>query len=541
MMGVAVGSVMYGSAISPDGRTIVYVDSTDGGTQLFAKRRDQLEATPIAGTEDGLGPFFSPDGSWIGFIVRGEIRKVPVGGGGALTVAGRAEMTTPSATWLEDGTIYYVSDGFELSRVNANGGESDLVVTAGASFPRGVVQVQALPPSLGVLLSGCTSGCGRSDVWVYDARSDTTRLLVENAWGGWYTPTGHLLYTAIDGDAFAYEFDLDALEVQGGAVPVLAGVAAAGLSFSDAGILLYQRGGSINEKELVWVERNGGATPIASDWIGVFGGPALSPDGTRLAVSISPAIEEQIWIKELDDGPLSKISFEGTRNFNPSWSPDGKTVMFISDREIPSRAYTRRADATGEAAQVASVSAGVVVEATYTADGAWMVFRTEVPNDLYGLRVGVDTVATPLFVTEHSERQPTVSPDGRWLAYISDESGRYEVYVRPFPNTDGGKWSVSVDGGREPLWSHSGRELFYRSGGMLVSAQIVPGPTFAIGERRPLFGVIQYSTSTSYRQYDVTPDDQRFVMIEFGGDELGELVLMENWFEVLRERVGGGD
>jgi len=446
-------------------------------------------------------------------------------------------MVTPSATWLEDGTIYYVGDGFQLRRVNANGGESDSVLAAGASFPRGVVQVQALPPSLGILLSGCTPGCARADVWVYDARSDTTRLLVENAWGGWYAPTGHLVYTAVGGDAFAYAFDLDALEVRGGAMPVLAGVAAAGLAFSDAGILLYQRGGSINEKELVWVERNGSATAIASDWIAVFESPALSPDGTRLAVSISDALEEQIWIKKLDDGTLSKISFEGSGNRRPSWSPDGNTVIFTSDREGLQRPYTRRADAIGEAVPVVAPP-GLVAEATYTADGAWMVFRTGLGDDLYGLRVGVDTVATPLVVTEHRERQPTVSPDGRWLAYISDESGRYEVYVRPFPNTDGGKWSVSVDGGREPLWSHSGRELFYKSGGMLVSADIVPGSTFVIGERRPLFGVGQYFTATSYRQYDVTPDDQRFVMVELVGVERGELVLIENWFEVLEERVG---
>ena len=369
--------------------------------------------------------------------------------------------------------------------------------------------------------------------------SDTTRLLVENAWGGWYAPTGHMVYTASDGDAFAYAFDLDALELRGGAVPVLAGVAATGLAVSDAGILLYQRGGGLNERRLVWVERDGGATPIAQDWSGTFANPALSPDGTRLAVSISSALEEQIWIKELDDGPLSKISFEEGGNFRPSWSPDGNSVLFTSNRDALPRPYTRRADATGEAAPVAA-PAGVVAEARYTTDGAWMVFRTALPDELHGIRVGVDSVATPLFVTEHSERQPTVSPDGRWLAYMSDESGRYEVYVRPFPNTDGGKWSVSIGGGREPVWSHSGRELFYKSGGMLVSAAIRSGSTFVVRERRPLFAVAgSYMTDTSYPQYDVTPDDQRFVMVEFVAEEASALVLIENWFEVLEERVGG--
>ncbi len=177
---------------------------------------------------------------------------------------------------------------------------------------------------------------------------------------------------------------------------------------------------------------------------------------------------------------------------------------------------------------------------TYSPDGEWLVYRVNAESpDLYALRIGVDSVPVPLVATEFLETAPRVSPDGRWLAYVSNESGQREVYVRPFPNTNDGKWQVSTDGGSEPVWAHSGRELFYRGGQSLISVEVLPGATFVTGERRVLFSTQGFRGSRNHQRYDVTPDDQRFVMIRNpGSQEAVELIVVENFFEELKAKVG---
>ncbi len=178
-------------------------------------------------------------------------------------------------------------------------------------------------------------------------------------------------------------------------------------------------------------------------------------------------------------------------------------------------------------------------EVTYSPDGEWLVYRVNAESrDLYALRIGGDS-AVALVATEYEETSPAVSPDGRWLAYASNESGRYEVYVRPFPNTSDGKWLVSTDGGREPVWAHSGRESFYKGNGNLMVAEVLPGPNFVTGERRVLFSIQGFRSAPVHQLYDVTPDDQRFVMIRnVRVEEQGELIVVENFFEELRAKVG---
>ncbi len=200
----------------------------------------------------------------------------------------------------------------------------------------------------------------------------------------------------------------------------------------------------------------------------------------------------------------------------------------------------RRADASAPA-ELLLDEERTLWEVTYSPDGEWLVYRAQeagAPN-LYALRLGMDSVPVPLVVTEFFDSEPAVSPDGRWLAYRSSESGRSEVYVRPFPNTSSGRWLVSTDGGQSPMWAHSGRELFYREPNNLMSVEVLSGPTFVYGEPRALFPVVGIRSSLNHPQYDITPDDQRFVMIRnFGGEETDELIVVENFFEELKAKVG---
>ena len=256
--------------------------------------------------------------------------------------------------------------------------------------------------------------------------------------------------------------------------------------------------------------------------------------------------EEHLWIKQLDRGPLSQLSYTATRNYRPAWSADGLAVAFVSIRGDNRNLYVGRTDGS---AQVELLLEGkpAINEVHFSPDGRWLVYRsgsgsTGQGRDLYAVRVGADGAPVPLVATEFEETSPAVSPNGRWLAYVSNRTGQYEVYVRPFPNPGNMRWPVSVDGGVEPVWAHSGRELFYKSGGNLMSARVLPDTTFVIGERRVLFSIQGYSAPYNQHQlYDVTPDDQRFVMIRVAGgkgDNDTELIVVENFFEELKAKVG---
>jgi len=362
-----------------------------------------------------------------------------------------------------------------------------------------------------------------------------------------YAPTGHLAFVQDDGVLLAAPFDQARLELTGPPVPLLEGVqvkfaGAAEFALSDAGDMLYWAGTAAADR-LVWVERDGSEAEFEPGWTGDFRTLALSPDGTQLAVSIGRSFApEDIWVKHLSAGPPTKLTFEGSVNWRVSWAPDGQSVVFVSDRDGGSTVFTKRADGSGAAVQVHE-EVRPVFEAIWSPDGQWLVYRTDNQaagqGDILALRPGVDSVAVELVATPFEEVSPTISPDGRWLAYASDESGTREVYVRPFPNSQDAVWLISTEGGSEPLWSRSEPELFYRSGaGDLVAATVVAGPTFALGSQHVLFSAANYAPLQFNRAYDVSLDDTRFVMIRQETTTTGDLVLVQNWFEELRNRVG---
>ena len=247
----------------------------------------------------------------------------------------------------------------------------------------------------------------------------------------------------------------------------------------------------------------------------------------------------EIWVKQLDTGPLSRLTFEGTENFKPTWSDD-QWLTFVSDRGGQLDLWSKRADGSATAELVLDREVGIW-EALYSADGDWLAFRegSGQAADIYAVRLPMDSAAVPLHVTEFAERSISLSPDGRWLAYVSNRSGRDEVYVSPFPDAGGFLQQVSTDGGRDPVWAHSGRELFYVNGAQnLVAVQVTGDPAFVAGQQEVLFSGAPFVLTPGQASYDVSPDDQRFVMLSSGiVDSSAEIIWIENWFEELKERV----
>jgi Tol biopolymer transport system component len=534
-------------AISPDGTRLVYAGRGADGAQLWLRNRNQLRAAPIAGATHATIPFFSPDGMRIGYTSEGntDIRVITLTGAPPMVIADSA-IGADGATWSEDGFVYF--DGLTgggttgILRVTPNGAKVIEQVTT-VDTARGEQDhfwPNALPKGRGVLFTIQSRGNAddRSELAVLDTKTMKVRKLVQ-ALTGRYSPSGYLLYVTATGELLAVKFDLDRLEVTGEPFAVASGIArrsfgAIDLALSASGTLVYQAGGAAAEPgQVVYVNRDGSTVPVDSTFVGTFETLALSPDGRNIAISKIEGTEQQVWTKKLPDGPLSKLTFGGNRSIRPTWSPDGQYVGYIGNQGSGPQFYRKRADGSGPVEAMLTFPGRATNEAQWSRDGKWLVFRTA-PPDIFARRTSGDTALVPLVQTSFEEITFSLSPDGRWLAYSSNESGVFEVYVRPFPDASSAKWQVSSGGGIEPRWTPDGRELLYWTGvagatDQLQSITVVPGPTFVAGQHStlPIFGAPYVGAPNSW---DITPDGKRFVMIRQGagtGDDR-ELVVVEN-------------
>lgn len=536
-------------AISRDGERVVYVGRSPGGnTQLWMRTRDQLHSSPLAGTEGAVAPFFSPDGSRLGFLTP------RAGGGAALKVISLAGGTPTTVTdsavdwgggaWGYDGYIYFDGrlQGDGIARVSEKGGIPEPVTKSDPAREEAWhVQPEPLPNGKGVLF-GISRGGDESefDIGVVDLKTGAHRVLMRGL-APHYSASGHVVYTTVDGILMAAPFDQDKLALVGEAVAVadgvrLAGDGAADLVSSATGRLVYASGRSASHTiQLVWVTRDGKETLVDTTWRARFTTLALSPDGTQLAVGIQDRAKRNIWIKRLNRGPALKLTSEGDLNAGPAWTPDGRVVTFLSNSRSRSKLQLDlyRAMADGSALpQLLRHEAGSLGEAEYSRDGKWLLYRAR--WDLFAVRTDGDTTPIPLVMGQFRAATPRLSPDGRWLAYSSNESGQREVYVRPFPNTRTAKWQIS-QGGFSPVWSRDGRELFYINGRYeLVTAPVLPGVTFSLGKQRVLLSVARYEMVWPQRNYDVSPDGSRFIMIRSPQKTRDELIVVENFFEGLK-------
>jgi serine/threonine protein kinase len=531
-------------ALSDDGSKFVYTGPGPGDIDLWVRPLDALSPTRVPGTNGADSPFLSPDGTVVVFY-RGNppaLYSVSLQGGPRQTLAEDSTLALGGG-FGPDGSVYFVRRG-GLRRLPAGGGpveEITRVDTASAERAHGWVDV--LPNGKGLLFTILRNNEDQFDIAVLDLKTRKTAILLRGLYAR-YASSGHIVYADADGGLFAIPFDQDRLITTGTAIPIVAGVVhgtagVAHFALSRSGTLLYGTGSGGGEEMLMWVDRQGRAQIVDSMLAGPFLDLALSPDGRRLAVTQLEGNRSNVWTKELDHGPVGKLTLQGD-NWGPAWTPDGREVTFVSDSGNRKDLYARRAD--GSANPSLLLHADREIDYGFVSrDGQWIVYQTDVTGaptrrDLFARRTGGDTTTIALAVSPVIEVAPRLSPDGRWLAYVSNESGQVEVYVSPFPNTSTSRTLVSLNGGYEPLWGRNGRELFYTSGtgDSLIAAKVELSPTFRVIERTALFDRSQYSRSTTAGpMYDVAPDGQRFIMTRKRGESSERLVLVLNWFTEL--------
>jgi serine/threonine-protein kinase len=512
---------------------------------IWIKSRDRLDPVPIPGTMRGQGMTFSPDGAWLAFVADAQLKKVQVSGGEPIALADSVPTESFNVAWLSDGSLVYAGRQF-LRRVSSSGGEPSVVMGDSTLQGAGLYNLAPLPDARGVLFGVCNSGCVTVNVHVLDLASGRQKRLVDGAFGAWYLPDGNLLYARRDGVVLAAPFDLGKLEVTGPAVPVLQNVLNLGpvplLAWSPSGTMVYLRGAGSIGLELVRVPRGGRLAPVDSGWTAAMNSLALSPDGRRVAVGAGPGAGVlSIFVKQLDRGPFSRLTF-GAQDRRPAWSSDGRTVAFIRDSTGGGGVYARPADGTGADRLIGRVDR-LIQEFAWSGDGRWLVVRTDNgargAGDLVGIPLQGDTAPVPLVATPFSELHPAVSPDSKWLAYTSNESGANEVYVRPFPNAGDGRWQVSNGGGSAPMWSPDGSELFFLSDDRLMAAQVRATPGFDVIGVRALFDVSGLLIDPFHQSYAVEPGGQSFLFVKVQGEtESGRsAVLVEHWLSEVAARM----
>ncbi|HSA55702.1 MAG TPA: protein kinase [Gemmatimonadaceae bacterium] len=549
-------------AIAHDGSAIVFTDSSEvglGALPLYVKEQDRVEAVALAGTEGGANPFFSPDDQWIGYTTSRGLHKVPRAGGAVVhlsdSTANLPNNVFASGVWLDDNTIIVPArNNAALYRVDGTDGTERRVLAPGRVAQGGIVGISALPRARGVLLTVCPSApCVNGEIWMFDLQRDSVAKLAEGTSAAWWMPTGHVLLGRPDGNLTAQRLDIDGMALTGERIPVLGPTSVIGgiptVEFSPSGTLLYTTGAADilgAARTLVWVERDGRQTLIDSLLVAgsVEQGLDVSPDGSRLALVLLGERGSQIAVKQLPDGPVSPITFEGT-SARPVWSSDGRDLFYIAERNGKNVVLRRRADGTGTESVVAEDSRQIY-ETAVSPDGAWVVYRTDFNSDGRGdiLARGLrsDTATRGLLTGPSEESAPAISSDSRWIAYVSDETGRYEVWVRPFPDVTAGRWQISRSGGIEPVWSPDGRELYFRApNGNLVSASISLTPSFRVTGTRVLFDASLYQAGLSHVNYAVTPDNKRFVFVPYATNpgQYGRLVMVRNLFTELGPRLAG--
>jgi len=529
-------------ALSPDGRRFVY-NSPEG---LFLRTMGDLEARLIPGTESGaLSQTFSPDGLSLVYqeLSQGELRRIAINGGAPVIIA---DIEQPyGLSWEADGTIL-IGQAAGIYRVSANGGTPELVIsTPEGDFPYGPL---LLPDGDSVLFSVTgTPGWDDAQIVVQSISTGERTLLLEGGSDARYLPTGHLVYAFEDG-LFAVAFDPDNLTVSGGSVPLVQGVrrASVGLTgvanydVSQDGTLTYVTGGvGAVERTLVWVDRAGREAPLGVP-PRTYVNPRISPDGTTVALDVRDQ-DFDIWTWGLARETLTRLTFDPGEDEFPVWSPDGLRITFSSTREsgsaFTSGLFWRAADGSGSVERLAE-SSGQIFPTSFLPDATGVVaFGTGMGanDDIALIRLEGEDRMTPLLETDFEESYPQVSPDGRWLVYVSDESGSEEIYVRPFPDIDAGRWQVSTGGGTQPLWARNGRELFYRNGEAMIAVLVETDPSFAAGNTEVVFEG-DYVLTQGGPNYDVSPDGDRFLMIRPVEDASAtpQIIVVQNWFEELK-------
>jgi eukaryotic-like serine/threonine-protein kinase len=538
-----------GEILSPDGTRLVYVSHD----RLFTRRLDQPNATEIAGTQGAHAPFFSPDGQWVGFYTGTSVKKISVEGGSAITLSSAS--IGMGGSWGEDGNI--------IAAVSTNGGLSRIPSAAGPPTPVTDLQSgeqthrwpQILPGGKAVLftVSANAAGFDAANIEVVSLADHRRKTLVRGGTFGRYLPSGHLVYVN-RGALFAVPLDVDRLEVHGTPAPVLDQVlysptfGSAQLDFSQTGTLIYRSGGVGGGLSIVaWLDGAGKAQPLLAK-PGAYGRPSMSPDGQRLAIEVSEGSGTDIWSYDWQRDTMTRLTFTGNAMF-PLWSPDGRYIAFLALGEGMS---VTRSDGAGKPQPLTQSKDGRPM--SFTADGKRLAFNelssgrihlwtVPLESDGAGLRAGKPEV---FLQTPADERNPSFSPDGRWMAYSSDESGTFQVYVRAFPDK-GGKWQISNSGGTYPMWSRNGHELFFQTldSHIMVAAYTEKGDSLVadkprVWSEKQIGGVVN-----NIKGLDLAPDGKRIVALmpvetAEGQKAQSHVIFLMNFSDEVRRKVPVG-
>ena len=554
VMQATVRSVASNIAISPDGRILVWrgPGATAGAVQLYRRRLESLTAEPMPGTEGAEAPFFSPDGRSVGFFTPTALRRIPVDGGQALTIVDGIVTDFAEGFWADDGFIYLKYPekesapgrlvGRGLGRVEASGGQIELL-ERDQRMERGEVSGHVvLPGGRWLVYSDCAAfTCSQTPnstprIVARDLRSGQTVPMLENATRPIVLASGHLLFLR-NGTLFAVPFDGTPRAITDRPVAIPGIAASTGqdlhVAISRNGTMVYLPGVELRSTQLVAVDRQGGERPLTAR-PDAYTYPRVDPTGRRIAVTVTSDAGQQVWIYEMGSATLSQFTTDGW-NERATWAPDGRELAFSSLRNGQWSVYRRQANAGGPAEALNTRTPSNLRVTPFWAPGGTWVLTDQVvdsgsTDDIIAIATSGDSIRT-LVATPNRETTPAVSPDGRWLAYVSDESGSREVYLTPFMST-GGRWQISNAGGDMPLWI-SPNQVVYLADRALMLAELDFPDGVRVVSRKRLFPLDRYNMDGNAWPYDVMPGGKEFVFVLRGDHETAPVVVL-NWFETLR-------
>ena len=537
--------------ISPDGSKFVY--STTNG--LYVHDVDELNPKPIQGTNDNPSqPFFSPDGKWIGYFSLTEhmLKKVSINGGPPVPLC-KVNIFS-SGSWGKDDTIIYGDFPSRIMRISAKGGEAPSAIFEAEGM---VIVPQILPDGKTVLFSHWSGAENPTKIVALSLKTGELKELLQG-YSAQYTSSGHIVYGS-GGNLFAVSFDLDRLKVTGEAVSlnetVLQMAQLLHYSISDSGNLIYiqgKPGTSASGFTPVWVDREGNEEPLGarSD---SYRDLRISPDKTSIAFSIANESHD-IWIWDVLRENLQPLTFDMSDDYCPVWMPNEKEILYFSSSgENRAGVYRKSADGTGDAEEIISNSSLDLFPSSISNNGnkLLLIERNTPVDSSTGINLDISVLSmegererSVLLNTNNNESSPMISPNGRYIAYQSNESGQYEVYVHPFPEINKGFWKISTNGGIHPLWAHNGHELFYISLGndpSVMAVEVETDPSFIKYNPKRLFPCNSYSIRPDSNPWDIYPDGKRFLMLKLPGtssvtkDAVDRIILVTNWFEELKE------
>jgi serine/threonine-protein kinase len=541
-------------AISPTANHLAYI----ANGRVYLRARASAEARPIAGTEDQgplLGVLFSPDSKWIGFYSsrHRELRKVPLSGGIPVRIASADGYL--GGSWSANGTIVFAqADG--IFAVSDSGGEVEHLVTVDREQGELVQNPVLLPGRRAVVFTLTTDGGAQRSVAAQALQPGSRRVLIADGTDGRYMDTGHLVF-ADAGTLMVAPLDLASLRITAPPLPVAqrvreqSVVRSSDFVVSQNGALVY-RTIPRPSRMLVWLARDGGREPEGAPSLPYGYAARVSPDGGKIAVTVDDE-DSELFVWDMASQTFTRLTFNPGPDWSPVWTPDSRRIMFASGSGVGTSILSKSANGTGAVELLLDSGAEVSVPNALERHAGQLVYRRPTfvsasgtqDNDLWVLALDGTPAAKPLLATEHQELNADISPDGRWLAYQSNETGRFEIYVRPFPQVGDGRWQVSTSGGVQPLWSPSGDELYYLSSGRLLSAPIAAGETLSIGLSSVVLDTLPYVPyERSGRSYDIAPDGERFLFVSTAatisdnpaeGADRYEVVL--NWAEELKRLV----